>query len=351
MGGLPRRYSKIKEIRATGKDPLLVDAGDFFFSTPQIDLSNKQSEKFRAEYILEGFETIGYDVLNVGHYELLAGLPFLKKMSKKANIPFISANIKDLNSKELIFKPYQIIEKNGLKIGVIGLTNKLPDSSKSMIADDYIKAGLEYVKEVSLKSDLIVLLVNADRSSQSSLVDTFPDVDFIVTSGSTNMSRKNSPQKEGGPYFYSCGKQGKYLLSVDMNVQNIKKPIVDISNHKNNLKSINKRFERLQKKDPEKTLEEIYQDQSNVLSLIQKYRIELEDSKKAIASAVNTVEYNTIGLNRKIEDDKEMLAFVDKALVKCNAYAPKMDKKQKSQNKSRGVKNTRSKIDHSGHNH
>jgi 2',3'-cyclic-nucleotide 2'-phosphodiesterase (5'-nucleotidase family) len=70
MGGLPRRYSKIKEIRATGKDPLLVDAGDFFFSTPQIDLSNKQSEKFRAEYILEGFETIGYDVLNVGHYEL-----------------------------------------------------------------------------------------------------------------------------------------------------------------------------------------------------------------------------------------------------------------------------------------
>ena len=136
MGGLPRRYSKIKEIRATGNNPLLVYAGDFFFSTPQIDLSNKQSEKFRAEYILEGFETIGYDVLNVGHYELLAGLPFLKKMSKKANIPFISANIKDSNSKELVFEPYQIIEKNGLKIGIIGLTNKLPDSSKSMIADN-----------------------------------------------------------------------------------------------------------------------------------------------------------------------------------------------------------------------
>ena len=57
MGGLPRRYTKIKELRDEGVDPLLVDAGDFFFSTTKIDLANKQSEKFRAESILEGFKT------------------------------------------------------------------------------------------------------------------------------------------------------------------------------------------------------------------------------------------------------------------------------------------------------
>jgi len=341
MGGLPRRYTKVKEIRESGVEPLIVDAGDFFFSTKKIDLTNKQSEKFRAGFILEGFETIGYDVLNIGEYELLLGLPFLKKMSDKVNIPFISANVKDSKSDELIFKPYQIIEKNGLKIGVIGLTDNLPDTSKSMTADDYIESGLKYVEKVSSITDIIVLLVNTERKNQSSLVEKFPNVDFIVTSGSTNMSRKNSPQKEGGPYFYSCGKQGKYLLTVDMNIKNSREPIVDISNHKNNLKSINKRFERLQKKDPEKTLEDIYSDQANVLSLIKKYRIELEDSKKAISSAINTIEYNTIGLNRKVNDDKDMLAFIEKSLVTCNAYAPKKTKEQKS----------KSKINHSGHNH
>ena len=183
-------------------------------------------------------------------------------------------------------------------------------------------------------------MIDVDYTRED-FVEKFPDVDFIVTSGSTNMSRKNSPQKEGGPYFYSCGKQGKYLLTVDMNIKNSREPIVDISNHKNNLKSINKRFERLQKKDPEKTLEEIYSDQANVLSLIKKYRIELEDSKKAISSAINTIEYNTIGLNRKVNDDKDMLAFIEKSLVTCNAYAPKKTKEQRS----------KSKIDHSGHNH
>ena len=63
---------------------------------------------------MEGYKTIGYDVLNVGHYEMLVGLPFLKKMSKKADIPFISANIKDFKTKELIFKPYEIIERDKL---------------------------------------------------------------------------------------------------------------------------------------------------------------------------------------------------------------------------------------------
>ena len=62
------------------------------------------------------------------------------------------------------------------------------------------------------------------------------------------MSRENSPQKDGGPYLYSCGKQGKYLLTVDMNVKSVGEPIIDISHHKKNLKSIDKRFERLQKK-------------------------------------------------------------------------------------------------------
>ena len=351
MGGLPRRYTKVKELRDEGVDPLLVDAGDFFFSTTKIDLANKQSEKFRAESILEGFKTIGYDVLNVGKYETLVGLSFLRKMSKKVDIPFISANIRDYKTKQLIFKPYEIVERNNLKIGIIGLTNNLPDTCKSMIADNHIESGMKYVKEVSSKSDITMLLVNADRGSQRELVEKFPDVDFIITSGSTNMSRESSPQKEGGPYLYSCGKQGKYLLKVDMNVKNVNEPIIDVSHHKKNLKSIDKRFERLQRKDPTKTLEQIYADQANVLSLIEKYRNELAESKTIIASAINTIEYKTIGLNKQVKDDPDMLAFVEKSLITCNAYAPPKPDNPNKYGKKKGSFNNRSKIDHSGHNH
>ena len=73
MGGLPRRYTKIKELRDEGVDPLLVDSGDFFFSTTKIDLANKQSEKFRAESILEGFRR-PLDIIELGPESIIKGL-------------------------------------------------------------------------------------------------------------------------------------------------------------------------------------------------------------------------------------------------------------------------------------
>ena len=59
-----------------------------------------------------------------------------------------------------------------------------------------------------------------------------------------------------------------------------------------------KRFDRLQKKDPKKKLEEIYKDQSNVLKLIDQYRIDLKSSEEAIAQAKNTIVYQTLGLKK-----------------------------------------------------
>ena len=87
LGGLSRKYVKIKEMRDAGIDPLILDAGDLFFSTKNIDATNKNSEIFRANAIMEGFQKVGCDAINVGHYEVLNGLSFLQEMVKKTDIP------------------------------------------------------------------------------------------------------------------------------------------------------------------------------------------------------------------------------------------------------------------------
>ena len=84
---------------------------------------------------------------------------------------------------------------------------------------------------------------------------------------------------------------------------------------------------------------DIYKDQSNVLKLIDQYRIDLKTSEDAIAKAKNTIIYKTIGLNKKITDDSEMLSFVNQSLSKCNALKPEVKEFKKA------------KIDHSGHDH
>ena len=337
-------------MRESGVNPIIVDAGDLFFSTKKIGSENRNSEEFRARAILEGYQKIGCDAMNIGHYEMLNGLSFLKNLSKQTSIPFLSANLKDASDEQLIFKPYIIVQREDIKIGIIGVTNMLPDTSKKIIADNYIESGNFYAEKLSKEVDLIIALVNADRASQGELVELMPQVDFIVTSGSTNMSRPNSPQKEGGPYLYSCGKQGKYLISLDVDIKDRNKPFIDVTAEQSNINSINKRFERLQKKDPKKSLEEIYSEQKNVLNLIKQYRSELKASESRVASAVNTLKLMAFPLGKKVKDDVELLAFVNDKVKTCNALNPKKtaEAKKISNNKSTKIKN---KDSHAGHNH
>ena len=78
---------------------------------------------------------------------------------------------------------------------------------------------------------------------------------------------------------------------------------------------------------------------TDVLKLIDQYRDDLKSSEDAIAHSKNTVIYQTIGLNKKITDDPEMLSFVNRSLSKCKALKPQVKDLKKT------------KIDHSGHNH
>ena len=94
MGGLSRRYVKVQELRTEGKNPIIIDAGDLFFSTTNLNENNIESEEFRADAVLKGYDKIGYDAINVGKYELLNGLSFLKIMTSKTDIPFLSANLR-----------------------------------------------------------------------------------------------------------------------------------------------------------------------------------------------------------------------------------------------------------------
>ena len=320
---------------------MILDAGDLFFSTPKLTKINHASELYRASAILEGYGKIGCDAINIGHYEMLGGLPFLKEMDSQSDIPFVSANIRDAKTNELLFDPFIIKNKNGLEIGIIGVTDKVPDTSKAIFSDDFIESGQKYIQDLKNEVDVIVMLVNSDRKTYNDLPENFADADFIVTSGSTNMTRPNNPQKEGGPYLYSCGKQGKYLSVLSVDIKDSKKQIVDISSHETNIKSMNKRLARLQKKDPDKPLKELYAQQANVLKLIDQYKNDLKISEVVIKSASNTIKYETIALNKKIQDNKDLLAFVDESLATCNSLNPKISTKGKrNQKKKRKPKKT-----------
>ena len=332
----------MEELREAGKDPIIVDAGDLFFSTKNLNQTNIASEKHRAAAMLNGYSKIGCDAINIGHFELVGGRSFIREMKDEYGLPFISANLKDPKTNELVYKPNLLVQRGDLTIGITGVTDKLPDSSKSFIADDYIEVGKKQIQTLKTKADIVVILVNSNRQTHELLPSEFEEADFIVTSGSTNMTRTNTAQRDGGPNLYSCGKQGKYMLILDVDKKNGKDPFVDISTFETKIKSINKRFERLQKKDPDKSLDEIYQNQKNVMNLIEKYRGELAEAETKVEDATNIIKFQTVGLNKKIQDDPDILSFVNESLATCSMLNPK---------KKNNVKTKGKKDPHEGHNH
>ena len=310
-------------MRQEGRDPVILDAGDLFFSTPELNDSNRVSEQFRANAILKGYGKIGCDAINVGHYELSAGLDFLLESARKSTIPFISANLRDADTYKLLFEPYLLIQRQGLTIGVVGLTNLVPDTTSAVVMEDYLAAGRRAIDRIRGRVDVVVVLVNSERKSYGVLPQEFPKADLIYTSGSTMMTRPMMKQAEEGPYLYSSGREGRYLNVTDLNIVDKKKPLVNVSYLQENMKYTRRKLDRLGDADPEKSLEELYAGQKNVLNTISQGRAGIARATTTLESAVNTLHFQNAAMDKSIKDDTDMAAFVSQSLTTCSGLIKK----------------------------
>lgn len=97
----------------------LMDCGDALVGTPVSNLQN-------GEPVIEVMNVMGYDVMNIGNHEFDWGMAVSGKTLEKADFPLICANVVYSANQEYlrIAKPYVILEKQGVKVGVLGLLTK-----------------------------------------------------------------------------------------------------------------------------------------------------------------------------------------------------------------------------------
>lgn len=106
----------LKNLIDSNRD-LLIDNGDFFIGSP---ITFYSYLKGKENPLLKIANELKYDVMIPGNHDLDFGIDYLKNTVKKLNCEYICANLVDIND-NLIFKPYTILERKGLKIAVIGL--------------------------------------------------------------------------------------------------------------------------------------------------------------------------------------------------------------------------------------
>ncbi|MDN3614344.1 MAG: bifunctional UDP-sugar hydrolase/5'-nucleotidase UshA [Vibrio gallaecicus] len=148
------------EIRAEGGSVLLLSGGDVNTGVPESDLQD-------AEPDFKGMNKIGYDAMALGNHEFDNSLEVLDKQIDWANFPMLSANIYDKATGERKFQAYEMFEKQGIKIAVIGLTTE--DTAK--IGNPEFIGSIDFRDPKEEAKELIAELKETEK----------PDLIFAVT--------------------------------------------------------------------------------------------------------------------------------------------------------------------------
>jgi len=119
--GVARISTFVKEIRANNPNTILIDTGDTFQGTILADaVYNKMLDVTHP--VSKVLNHMKYDAMVLGNHEFNFGMSFVDKIVNELDMPVLAANAVYKDGKKLA-EPYTIIEKAGLKIGILGLTN------------------------------------------------------------------------------------------------------------------------------------------------------------------------------------------------------------------------------------
>lgn len=186
-GGFARRATLIEQIREQEKNVLLLDAGDIFQGTPYFNF-------YGGELEFKLMSAMQYDVATIGNHDFDNGLDGLRQQLPNATFDFVIANYDFSNTLlEGRFKPYKIIKKDGVKIGIFGLGIELQGLvSKDLYKETTYIDPIETAQEMTnvLKNqncDLIICLSHLgfdygseDKVSDIVLASKTKHIDLII---------------------------------------------------------------------------------------------------------------------------------------------------------------------------
>jgi 5'-nucleotidase/UDP-sugar diphosphatase len=164
IGGIAELTTLIKKVRRDEPNVFLFDAGDIFTGA----LSTATNGTLMFEFMI----TMGYDAMGIGNHEFDYGHDIFEWEKNRAPFPVLGANLFYKDTGFPYAQPHTIIERGGIRIGVIGILGQ--DAAGSAVAPRHIAAldvtdpatvVARSVAELRDDVDLIVLLTHQGHTA------------------------------------------------------------------------------------------------------------------------------------------------------------------------------------------
>jgi len=174
--GLSKIYSRVTDYRLKYQNVVLLDGGDLLQGTPLAWYFNKVETAWPNPLILT-LNYMGYDAFAVGNHDVEQGLFVYLRAQNESQFPWLSANAM-LPDGRTYYQPFTVIERNGIRIGIIGLTTPgipmwLDESLYPGITwADMIITARRYAAELRPQVDVLVGLFHAGFNEEYSAANT-----------------------------------------------------------------------------------------------------------------------------------------------------------------------------------
>ncbi|CTQ32938.1 bifunctional metallophosphatase/5'-nucleotidase [Jannaschia rubra] len=222
FGGTARLVNAIAEAKARADNPILVDGGDQFQGTLFYTY-------YKGKMAAEMMNMLGYDGMTVGNHEFDDGPEVLSEFIDAIEFPILMSNA-DISAEPLLadkLKKSTVIERNGEKIGLIGLTtedtDELASPGPNVIFTDSVEAVQAEVDRLTAEGvNKIIVLSHSGYAVDQRVAEGTTGVDVIV-GGHTNTLLGDMEDAEG-PYPTMVGDTaivqayayGKYLGELNV---------------------------------------------------------------------------------------------------------------------------------------
>jgi 5'-nucleotidase/UDP-sugar diphosphatase len=174
IGGVAQLATLIDQIRNTEPNVFLFDSGDIFTGT--------LAKLTLGEVSFELMMTMGYDAMAVGNHEFEYGWEEFAKQQYRVPFPVLGANLFYQGTTNPYARPYTVIERGGVRLGVIGIlgqdaaTALIPSHIAGVEVSEPSLAVKEALDDLRNDVDITVLLTHQGKTAPMQTDDTGADV-------------------------------------------------------------------------------------------------------------------------------------------------------------------------------
>ncbi|MCB9357025.1 MAG: bifunctional metallophosphatase/5'-nucleotidase [Calditrichaeota bacterium] len=220
VGGFAALSGALDSVRRADAATIYLDAGDLMTGNP---ICNIKVEGLEGGALLHLLKLCRCDAGCLGNHEFDLGSEHVQRFAATSEVDLLCANVTKNETGNTLCSAHKIVERGGMRIGVIGLLlNDLAGVTSKRALEpftvrDIAQTAQTEIEDLDSETDLIILLTHNGVESDKLLARELHSCDIIV--GGHSHTRLQEPLLENGILIVQAGSYLKNLGVLKVKVR------------------------------------------------------------------------------------------------------------------------------------